>query len=96
MNVQIVTPGRYINARLKAVNCQAGDQLETKDWYGHELVLHGQAVAVTAAVSVETVEPEAEEQPAADEQPIEEKPAETKPETKKEKPRKRVNPFVGS
>ncbi len=38
MEIKILKSGRYLNTKLRAIFCEAGFILVTKDWYGKELI----------------------------------------------------------
>ncbi len=46
IKVRIKTAGRYMDDNLRARNCAAGEVLETREWYGMQLVADGLVVNV--------------------------------------------------
>lgn len=56
MKIKILQAGRYNNLYLTAIDCEAGQVLETHDWYADELVALGIAEAVPGAARTEKIQ----------------------------------------
>lgn len=46
MEVKIIKPGVYMDANLRAKTCQAGDLLDTREWYAKTLIENGCAQVI--------------------------------------------------
>lgn len=46
MKVKVLVPGKYMDKNLKAVKCQKDSVLDTKNWYGADMVANGTAEAI--------------------------------------------------
>lgn len=48
IKVRIKTSGRYMDDNLRARNCAVDEVLETREWYGRQLIAEGLAVEAEA------------------------------------------------
>lgn len=46
MKIKVLKPGKYMVEDLTAKACQAGDVIDTRQWYAKELVAEGKAMLV--------------------------------------------------
>ncbi|HBA90863.1 MAG TPA: hypothetical protein DCZ08_03515 [Anaerolineaceae bacterium] len=49
MQIKIKVAGTYMNEELRAQKCQAGDLLETREWYAQQMAADGNGQLLTPA-----------------------------------------------
>ena len=49
MQIKIKVAGTYMNEELRAQKCQAGDLLETREWYAQQMAADGSGQLLTPA-----------------------------------------------
>ncbi|MHB0964868.1 MAG: hypothetical protein ACYC36_00305 [Bellilinea sp.] len=49
MQIKITIAGTYMNEELRAQKCQAGDLLETREWYAQQMAADGNGQLLTSA-----------------------------------------------